>query len=305
MRYNILDIRFKTLLSVIEEKNFSKAAEKLSLTQPAVSHHINQLEAEYGVKIISRGKREISLTPEGELIANYAKRMAALESKLLYELKNIDTAAKKIRIGVTHTAESNMFTEIVGYYSLNNPNISIIIITDTTSNLYKMVENYELDLAYVDGMIEDSSLKFFPVDKDDLVCVLSINNPLVSKKSVTLEELKKERLILRLQTSTTRKIFEASLEYNNDSIKNYNVVLEVDNIATIKDLIRKDFGISVLAKSACMDEVNKNKLAILPIEKLQMIRQNYIIYNVYFNHVEIIKDIISIYNNKLALEKNI
>ncbi|MCI6013900.1 MAG: LysR family transcriptional regulator [Coprobacillus sp.] len=301
----MLDIRFKTLLSVIEEKNFSKAAEKLSLTQPAVSHHINQLEAEYGVKIISRGKREISLTPEGELIANYAKRMAALESKLLYELKNIDTAAKKIRIGVTHTAESNMFTEIVGYYSLNNPNISIIIITDTTSNLYKMVENYELDLAYVDGMIEDSSLKFFPVDKDDLVCVLSINNPLVSKKSVTLEELKKERLILRLQTSTTRKIFEASLEYNNDSIKNYNVVLEVDNIATIKDLIRKDFGISVLAKSACMDEVNKKKLAILPIEKLQMIRQNYIIYNVYFNHVEIIKDIISIYNNKLALEKNI
>ena len=301
----MLDIRFKTLLSVIEEKNFSKAAEKLSLTQPAVSHHINQLEAEYGVKIISRGKREISLTPEGELIANYAKRMAALESKLLYELKNIDTAAKKIRIGVTHTAESNMFTEIVGYYSLNNPNISIIIITDTTSNLYKMVENYELDLAYVDGMIEDSSLKFFPVDKDDLVCVLSINNPLVSKKSVTLEEIKKERLILRLQTSTTRKIFEASLEYNNDSIKNYNVVLEVDNIATIKDLIRKDFGISVLAKSACMDEVNKNKLAILPIEKLQMIRQNYIIYNVYFNHVEIIKDIISIYNNKLALEKNI
>lgn len=301
----MLDIRFKTLLSVIEEKNFSKAAEKLSLTQPAVSHHINQLEAEYGVKIISRGKREISLTPEGELIANYAKRMAALESKLLYELKNIDTAAKKIRIGVTHTAESNMFTEIVGYYSLNNPNISIIIITDTTSNLYKMVENYELDLAYVDGMIEDSSLKFFPVDKDDLVCVLSINNPLVSKKSATLEELKKERLILRLQTSTTRKIFEASLEYNNDSIKNYNVVLEVDNIATIKDLIRKDFGISVLAKSACMDEVNKNKLAILPIEKLQMIRQNYIIYNVYFNHVEIIKDIISIYNNKLALEKNI
>lgn len=301
----MLDIRFKTLLSVIEEKNFSKAAEKLSLTQPAVSHHINQLEAEYGVKIISRGKREISLTPEGELIANYAKRMAALESKLLYELKNIDTASKKIRIGVTHTAESNMFTEIVGYYSLNNPNISIIIITDTTSNLYKMVENYELDLAYVDGMIEDSSLKFFPVDKDDLVCVLSINNPLVSKKSVTLEELKKERLILRLQTSTTRKIFEASLEYNNDSIKNYNVVLEVDNIATIKDLIRKDFGISVLAKSACMDEVNKKKLAILPIEKLQMIRQNYIIYNVYFNHVEIIKDIISIYNNKLALEKNI
>ena len=298
----MLDQKLKTLIAVAEEKSFTKASLKLSLTQPAVSHQIQLLEEEYNVKIINRGKKEITLTREGEVIVNFAKKFKAMEEQMIGELHNLSI---KIKMGITHTAESNAITEIVARFTKLNPTVSIIIITDTTPNLYKMVENYELDLAYVDGMIEDSSLKFFPVDKDDLVCVLSINNPLVSKKSVTLEELKKERLILRLQTSTTRKIFEASLEYNNDSIKNYNVVLEVDNIATIKDLIRKDFGISVLAKSACMDEVNKKKLAILPIEKLQMIRQNYIIYNVYFNHVEIIKDIISIYNNKLALEKNI
>lgn len=302
----MLDIRFKTLIAVIEEKNFSKAAEKLSLTQPAVSHHINQLESEYNVKILSRGKKEIVLTPEGEIIANYATRMFALEQKLLSELKSLDTNQRNIRIGITHTAESNMFTEIVGLYSLKYPNTSITIITDTTPNLYKMVENYELDLAYVDGMVEDSPLKFFQVDKDDLVCVLSINNPLVNKNKnyITLDELKKERLILRLKTSTTRKIFETNLEYNNDSISNYNVALEVDNIATIKDLIRKDFGISILAKSACMDEVNKNKLAILPIKNLQMVRQNYIVYSPYFNHVEIIKDIIEIYNESIKRYNN-
>lgn len=296
----MIDVKLKTLLSIIEEKSFSKAALKLSLTQPAVSHQITQLENEYNVEIIRRGKKEISLTKEGELIANYAKRLLVLENNLLYELKNIDTSQMKIRIGTTHTAENNMFTEAVGYYSLNNPNVSITIITETTANLYKMVENYELDFAYVDGLIDESYLKFITLDTDDLVCVLSINNELTKKKKVTLDDLKKERLILRLNSSTTRKTFDASLQYNNDSIENYNVVMEVDNIATIKDLIRKDFGISVLAKSACMDEVNKNKLAILPIEKLETIRQNYIIYNDHYNHYEIIKDIISIYNQKVS-----
>ncbi len=294
----MLDIKYKTLLTVIEEKSYTKAAEKLSLTQPAVTNHINQLENEFKVKIFSRSNRKIALTPEGEIITNYIKRMFALEEKLLYEIKNINTLQKKFRIGITHTAESNMFSEIIAYYTFYNQTTSFTIITDTTPNLYKMVENYELDFAYVDEMLDGQLLKFFPMDTDDLVCVLSPNNALSKKEKVTLNELKKERLILRLNSSTTRQTFEAYLKASGDTIDNYNIVLEVDNIATIKDLIRKDFGVSILAKSACMDEVNKNKLAILPIDKLEMVRKNYLIYNTYFNHTEVIKDLISIYNQK-------
>lgn len=298
----MLDQKLKTLLAVAEEKSFTKASLKLSLTQPAVSHQIQLLEEEYNVKIINRGKKEITLTREGEVIVNFAKKFKAMEEQMIGELHNLSI---KIKMGITHTAESNAITEIVARFTKLNPNVSIIIITDTTPNLYKMVENYELDFAWVDSKITEANINWFPLDTDCLVCVLNNDNPLTKKEVITLNDLKKERLILRLKSSTTRKIFEASLEAINDSINNYNVVLEVDNIATIKDLIRKDFGISILSKSACMDEVTKKKLTILPIKDLSMERQNYVIYSNFSNNLSIIEQIVKSYRDEYKqLEQN-
>lgn len=298
----MLDQKLKTLIAVAEEKSFTKASLKLSLTQPAVSHQIQLLEEEYNVKIINRGKKEITLTREGEVIVNFAKKFKAMKEQMIGELHNLSI---KIKMGITHTAESNAITEIVARFTKLNPNVSIIIITDTTPNLYKMVENYELDFAWVDSKITEANINWFPLDTDYLVCVLNNDNPLTKKEVITLNDLKKERLILRLKSSTTRKIFEASLEAINDSINNYNVVLEVDNIATIKDLIRKDFGISILSKSACMDEVTKKKLTILPIKDLSMERQNYVIYSNFSNNLSIIEQIVKSYQDEYKqLEQN-
>ena len=298
----MLDQKLKTLIAVAEEKSFTKASLKLSLTQPAVSHQIQLLEVEYNFKIINRGKKEITLTREGEVIVNFAKKFKAMEEQMIGELHNLSI---KIKMGITHTAESNAITEIVARFTKLNPTVSIIIITDTTPNLYKMVENYELDFAWVDSKITEANINWFPLDTDYLVCVLNNDNPLTKKEVITLNDLKKERLILRLKSSTTRKIFEASLEAINDSINNYNVVLEVDNIATIKDLIRKDFGISILSKSACMDEVTKKKLTILPIKDLSMERQNYVIYSNFSNNLSIIEQIVKSYQDEYKqLEQN-
>ena len=82
-------------------------------------------------------------------------------------------------------------------------------------------------------------------------------------------------MILRLTSSATRMLFESTLNSTGESIENFNVTLEVDNIATIKDLIRKDMGVSILPRSACMDELRKKKITALPIENLSM-------HNLYF-----------------------
>lgn len=290
----MLDQKLSTLIALSEEKSFTKASLKLSLTQPAVSNHIFLLEEEYNVKIINRGKKEISFTPEGEMILNFAKKIKAMEDKLKDELKY---SSIKLKMGITHTAESNKITETVARFAQSMPNVSITIITDTTPNLYKMVENYELDFAWVDNKMDNPNISYIALDTDYLVCVLNNDNPLTKKNIIILEDLKKESLILRLKSSTTRKIFESSLELINDSINNYNVILEVDNIAAIKDLIRKDFGVSILSKSACMDEIQKNKLTVLPIQNLSMERQNYVIYSNYSNNYSIIKQIVDSYQN--------
>lgn len=76
----------------------------------------------------------------------------------------------------------------------------------------------------------------------------------------------------------------------------FNVILEVDNIATIKDLVRRNYGVSILARSACMDELKKGKITVLPIENLSMIREVNILYHHTFKHTEVLQDIVRIYN---------
>lgn len=301
----MIDLKVKTLLTVAEEKNFTRAAEKLNLTQPAVSHQINLLEEELNTQIFIRKKGDILPTQSGEIIINYARRINAMYNKLKDEITDSNRHIN-IKLGITHTAESNQITEIIGLYLKENPEVKVTIITDTTKELYKMVDNYELDLAIVDTKYNYESLDFILLDSDYLVCVLSNNNKLAEKDVITIDELRDENLILRLPSSTTRKLFSATLESINESLDNFNICIEVDNIATIKDLIRKDFGVSVLAKSACMDEVKKHKLTILPIENLSMLRQNYIIYNKDFPYQSAVNRLAEKYvdeTNKVGISK--
>ena len=295
----MIDLKIKTLLTVAEEKNFTKAANKLNLTQPAVSHQIKELEDELQVQLFIRKKGDIIPTPIGDIVLNYARKFVAMHNKMIDDIKHNHKI--NIKLGITHTAESNKITEIIGSYLINNPGISVTIITDTTNNLYKMVENYELDLAIVDNK-KNIKLNYLPLDTDYLVCVVNNNSPLAKKKIVTLKELKKENLILRLDSSYTRKLFESTLESINESINSFKVILELDNIETIKDLIRKDIGVSILAKNTCMDEVNRKKLTILPIENLSMIRKNYIIYTDYFNYIHNVKELVNHYNKEMNIK---
>lgn len=297
----MIDLKIKTLLTVAEEKNFTKAANKLNLTQPAVSHQIKELEDELQEQLFIRKKGDIIPTPIGDIVLNYARKFVAMHNKMLDDIKHNHKI--NIKLGITHTAESNKITEIIGSYLINNSGLSVTIITDTTNNLYKMVENYELDLAIVDNK-KNVKLNYLPLDTDYLVCVVNNNSPLAKKKIVTLKELKKENLILRLDSSYTRKLFESTLESINESINSFKIILELDNIETIKDLVRKDMGVSILAKNTCIDEVNRKKLTILPIENLSMVRKNYIIYTDYFNYIDNVKELINHYNKEMHIKTN-
>ena len=211
------------------------------------------------------------------------------------ELRDAEKSLTRLRIGITHTAESNLMTEVLAKYARQNSGVSITIITAPTKNLYDMLETYELDLAVVEGKPYNPELYSLMLDTDYLVCAMSNNNPLSAQSMVTLNELKREPMILRLPTSATRMQFQSTLESMNESIDSFQVTLEVDNIATIKDLIRKDMGISILARSACMDEVRKGKLTVLPIENLSMARETNLVYHRDFPHVEALKEIAAVY----------
>ena len=202
----------------------------------------------------------------------------------------------EILIGITHTAESNAIAEALARYVQRHENVTVKVITGAADKLCGMLKNYEIDLAIIDGKKPDPSLNYLMLDTDNLVLITSPDHRLAKKNSVTISDLKKERLILRLPTSTTRKLFVSALECSGMSLNEFNVVLEMDSVATIKDLIRRDFGVSVLARSACMDEISKRKLVALPIETIPMMMETNLVYAPDFDHPGLLKEIMRCYN---------
>lgn len=291
----MIDPKLYSLLRVAETGSFTRAAEALMLTQPAVSHHVHALEEELGVKLFERLHNELHVTREGETVIRCARRMISLDAQLRRDLTSEKRQITSLTIGITHTAESNTIAEALARYVSAHEGVSIKMLTDTLPNLYDKLKTYELDFAIVEGRVNDPDLKYLMLDTDCLVLAVAPDHPLARKPMVTIGELKREKMILRLPDSNTRNLFVSSLESQNLSIDDFNVVLEVNNIATIKDLIRRGFGVSVLAKSACQDEVRKKKMVVLPIENLSMMRENNIVYPSDFAHTDMLRDIVKLY----------
>ena len=117
---------------------------------------------------------------------------------------------------------------------------------------------------------------------------------------VTLDELKREKLILRLPGAGTRTLFENNLGSNNQSIDDFDVILEVDNISIIKELVKNNFGVSVLAHSTCLSEIKKNKFTVIPVENLSITREINLIYHQDFEYTDILNDITRLYHKVSA-----
>ena len=273
----MLDPKFESLLQVVKHKNYTKAAQALNLTQPAVTQHIKQLEKELKIKIFNRSKRDLIITPEGVILIKYARRIKALYQQLDNAISDQKRQTKSLIIGITHTAESNKVTEAIARYCSLNPGIRIKIITEDITKLYDKLNTYEIDLAITEGGRISRKYKMIPLDTDSLVVVLSPTHHLSKQLSVTFEDIKKEPMIFRLPTSGTRNLFVNELKNKNYSISDLNVILEVDNIATIKDLVERHIGVSILPR-------------------FSLIRETNVVFLDDFDYIKVVNEIIKTYN---------
>ena len=291
----MIDSKLETLITVNELGSYTKAAQKLNLTQPGVSQHIKALETELGVKFFNRTAAGLKPTAEGVIAIRYAKRIKSLylveEQRIADSKKNMFS----IVVGITHTAESSTVGEALANYAYNTPGLRITIISDSIKMLYEKLEDYELDLIVVEGRNLDARYSSLLLDTDSLVLAVGEGSPLSKKSMVTIDELKNQKMIIRGPDSGTHQLFEASLHSQGLSLDDLDVILEADNIATIKDLIVKNIGVSVLAKSACLDEERSRKLVLLPIEGMAMIREVNLVYPKDFGHSEILDGIVKAY----------
>jgi len=294
----MVDSKLKTLLAVVEYKNYSEAAKEIGLTQPAVSQHIHQLEQEYGITVFHRIGSEAVLTEDGQILVKYARRILSMYDRLAQKIKDNKRRTRYLVIGITHTSESNIIPEVLAEYSSRNPGTKIRIVSDSIKNLYDKLNTYEIDLAIMEGPVTSRKFASVLLDTDSLVAVLSEQNPLSRKSLLPVEDLKNENLILRSQGSGTTDLFSAQLGKLGLTLDDFNVILEMDSVATIKDLVRKNMGISVLPKSACFEEIRSRSLRVLPIEDMDMAREINLVFPRDFEERPVLEDLTSIYHQK-------
>lgn len=293
----LIDQKLISLLKIIETGSFTKAADSLCITQPAVSQQIKLLEEELDTKIFLRSHNDFRLTPDGELVVEYARRLSAVSDGLIQAIRDEKTKVSSVVVGITHTVESSVFIEVVAGYAKEHNGLTVKVVADSAENLYKKMKNYELDFIIVSDRLQDPSLCYYSLESDSLELIVSPLHQLASRKSVSIEDIKKEHYILRTTLSDTRRLLSKSMKKANHSIDELDVALELDNIATIKDLIRRDFGVSILAKSSCMDEILKGKLVSIPIDNLNLQRDINIACLQDCGHKDIIEGIVDFYKS--------
>ena len=299
----MIDERLLSLYILSKEKNYTKTANTLNLTQPAISHHIKSLEKEYNQKLIVKKGKNLTLTPAGEILVQYYDKFKSLDVRMNEDITNINSLNKFIDIGITLTAGEYLIPSILNIIIKSIPNISINFHTDNMEKIYKGVKNDVLDFAIIEGQFpKETSINSCLLAEDDMFLVTSPSHTFKNMKKINRLLLQKERLILRERKSNTRTLIEEFLNNNGDSISRYNVMLELENINLIKELVSQNYGVSILPRSVCQQEIKKGKLIEVELEDFHIHRGIYIVYKNKCAYLNICQEIENVIASKKSFE---
>ena len=167
----MLDFRMDTFLAVCRHRNYTRAAEELNITQPAVTQHIQYLQSYYGVKLFSYQNKRLALTEEGELLRNAALCMLHDEEKLKRDVKDLRLGRRSIRFGATLTIGEYLLPERLAAYMKRNPRVDVHMLVENTQILLRMINDGELDFAVVEGYFRKSEYDYIIWSQEPYVCV--------------------------------------------------------------------------------------------------------------------------------------
>lgn len=295
----MIDPKLTTLLTILKTGSFTKAAETLNLTQPALSHHIRSLEAEYNIHIFYPKSKKIKLTPEGKILEKYAKKQQNLYNNFLRELESYTGGERPFKIGLTPTAEVNLVPSVIARYCSAHPDTKVTISTDSVKKIYNKLQNRDLDFAIIEGSISDPELESRKLSTDYLCLIVSPNHPLAREKVITLDDVKQLPLIIRPQSAGTRQLFEEHLASRGEKLKRFNIIMEIDNVSTLKALVMSNLGASIVAHSSCVNECKQGLLQMIHVKDLNIHREINIICHKDFSYPNIIDELCRIYEDAI------
>lgn len=260
-------------IEVTKSKNMSSAAKKLSMTQPAISKIILELEDYYHVKLFERYPRELCITDVGKLFLVYAKRITNL-CNILEETMKSSNYVQPIQMGVTITIGNFFLEKILNLYSGKD---KLKIVVNNTNNIEEKLLTNELDIGIVEGNIKSPHLIVKPIQEDQLILVCGKNHKFFhQEKEITLQELQYESFIMREKGSGTRDIF---VKYVEELGYTLNIDWECTETSVIIKGVIDNYGLTVISKCWVEKELKEGKLKKLNLKNFNLTRTFNLVYH--------------------------
>lgn len=262
----------RTFIAVVENKNFTKAAEAINLSQPSVSLHIKHLEDYFNTTLIQRSikQKNIYITESGNLLYERSKQIVKLLEDTKVDLLDYGNVVKgRLRIGASYTIGEYFLPAFLGQFSKAYPYLELEVAIDNTHNICEKVKSFQVDLALVEGTIPSSSFFTEPFYEDKMEVAVPYNHYLVNSDFST-EELQNQTWISREMGSGTREYLELFLSANNISPKN---IIVFGSNYSVKEAVRNNLGITFISSLVTEPALRNKEISIL--KTLQQYTRNF------------------------------
>ena len=267
--------QLEVLIAVAREKSFSRAADVLGRTQPAVSQAVRRLEQEIGEKLFDRSSKDGTLTAAGELLVDYARQMMNLRhaaNSALREMRNLQNG--KVTISAN---EHTVFylLPIIEEFRQRHPAIKIEVQRGVASRIPEQITAREVELGVISFKPNDASLRSISVLNDELVLIVAPGHRFADRSSVSIRDLADETFIAHNAPSPYRKkVIETFDKYDT----RLNISVELPSLEAIKRLVERGTGIALVPKLTAKSEIAAGHLAGLSVKEMKLERKLNIVY---------------------------
>ncbi|RPD49983.1 LysR family transcriptional regulator [Hymenobacter sediminis] len=268
------DFRLRVFQSVARHLSFTKAAQELYITQPAITKHIRELERTYGQRLFERRGNRVSLTEAGTLLLAHADEVAQLHQQLTEQLHNLHgEAAGRLRLGASTTLTQYVLPGILPGFQKRYPQVELTLLNGNSEQIAEAILSGHLDLGFVEGRSKSRDLHYEPLLADELVAVRKATPAGPPPEPMPLAEAVAHPLVLRERGSGTLEVLEFALREQKTKLTDLRVAFYFDNTEAIKSYLEAaPEALGFVSRRALARELEAGLLEIVPIQNLQLLR---------------------------------
>jgi len=261
------DRRLQVFHTVARLLSFTKAAETLHMTQPAVTFQVRQLEEYFNTRLFDRTHNRISLTEAGARVYEYSDKIFELYGEMENAVREMTgEISGSLTIGASTTIAEYMLPALLGDFRAKYPDVSIHLKVSNTDGIVSMVENNTIDLGVVEAPVSNKNLVVDECRRDHLVAIVPPNHPKANLKAITLEQLLEYPFICREEGSGTREVIAEYMNRWSKCQTCMDVAMELGSPEAVKGAVEAGMGISVVSNATIQKELRLGTLVSIDLD---------------------------------------